>query len=169
MAATNDLLDFDEPAKPAQEVIEPTASEPAKPLVVKPWMVGVITLIVGFLIGVSIHSLPQWGERRDQNEDDKKQIVVPTKYEGSTLIFVSEKQKRTVNETLVMRSAKAFCDTFKLAGYRDIDEEDAPTEFTDAAKAASVQSPFVCIVLKDGKTVKVKPWPTVDSMGDLLK
>lgn len=104
----------------------------------------------------------------------KVAVLAPqtSKLAGTTLFCITEKSTASVDETLAIRDAKAFCEANKLAGYLYLDDDDeAIKPIIIAAASKDIQSPFLAAgKIENGKVSRlerVRKWNT--GLSDILK
>jgi len=91
---------------------------------------------------------------------------------GTTLFCVTEKSTPSINETIAIRDARAFCEANKFAGFLYLDDDDPSIRpMIVVGEIKNIQSPFLAAgKIENGKVIKlerIRKWDT--GLSDILK
>jgi hypothetical protein len=91
---------------------------------------------------------------------------------GTTLFCVTEKSTPSVDETIAIREARAFCEANKFAGFLYLDDDDPAIQpIIVVGSTKNIQSPLLAAgKIENGKVIKlerIRKWDT--GLSDILK
>jgi hypothetical protein len=78
---------------------------------------------------------------------------------GSLVLMVFESGSKTVDQDLILRDMRTYCERFKMSGFLRLDDEmEEAVPFNAAAKAKGIEFPYIAL-LKNKKTIRIAKFP----------